>query len=116
MMKLVLEHEKKKKLYSVANEAAKVFQELGIDRTEHKDTISVIKKAKKAKDQVKKRGKEKIRVREAASWPVPEKSEETRRRLNRNTPAVEKLRFKVRNGRPNYSSTRPIFNDKTISK
>ena len=63
MMNLVLEHEKKKKLYSVANAAAKVFQELGIDRTEHKDTDSVTKKAKKAKDQVKERGKEQIRIR-----------------------------------------------------
>ena len=63
IMKLVLEHEKKKRLCSVANEAAKVFQESGIDRTELKDTDSVTKKAKKAQDQVKERGKEQIQIR-----------------------------------------------------
>ena len=60
MMKLVLEHEKKKKLYSVTKEAAKFRQELGIDQTEHMETNSVTKKAKKVKDLVKKQGKEQI--------------------------------------------------------
>ena len=63
MMKLILENEKKKRLYSVVNEAVKVFQELGIDRTELKETDSVIKKAKKANDQVKERGKQQMRIR-----------------------------------------------------
>ena len=63
MMKLVLEHEKKKKLYSFTKEAAKFRQELGIDQTEHKETDSVTKKAKKVKDPVKKQGKEQIRIR-----------------------------------------------------
>ena len=34
MIKLVLEHEKRKKLYSVTKEAAKFRQELGIDQTD----------------------------------------------------------------------------------
>ena len=50
MMKLVLEHEKKKKLYSVTKEAAKFRQELGIDQAEDKETDSVTKKAKKVKE------------------------------------------------------------------
>ena len=53
-MKLVLEHEKKNKLYSVAKEAAKFHQELGIKQREHKETDSVLRKAKKVKDLVKK--------------------------------------------------------------
>ena len=53
MMKLVLEQEKKKRLYSVTKEAAKFRQELGIDLTEHKETDCVTKKAKKVKDLVK---------------------------------------------------------------
>ena len=63
MMKLVLEHEKKKKLYSVTKEAAKFRQELGIDQAEHKETDSVTNKAKKVKELVRKQGKEQIRIR-----------------------------------------------------
>ena len=63
MMKLVLEHEKKKKLYSVTKEAAKFRQELGIDQTEHKETDSVTTKDKKVKELVKKHGKEQIQIR-----------------------------------------------------
>ena len=62
-MKLVLEHEKTKNLYSVTKEAAKFRQELGIDQTEHKETDSVTKKAKKVKEQAKKQGKEQIQIR-----------------------------------------------------
>ena len=58
MMKLVLEHEKKKKLYSVTKEATKFLQELGIDQTQYKETDSVTKKAKEIKNLVKKQGKE----------------------------------------------------------
>ena len=46
MMKLVLEHEKKKKLYSVTKETTTFLQELGIDQTQYKETDSVTKKAK----------------------------------------------------------------------
>ena len=63
MMKLVIEQEKKKKLYSVTKEAAKFRQELGIDQREHKETDSVTKKAKKVKELVKKHGKEQIQIR-----------------------------------------------------
>ena len=63
MMKLVLEHEKKKKLYSVTKEATKFLQELGIDKTQHKETDSVTKKAKEIKNLVKKLGKEQVRIR-----------------------------------------------------
>ena len=63
MMKLVLEHEKKKRLYSVTKEATKFLQELGIDQTQDKETDSVTKKAKEIKNLVKKQGKEQIRIR-----------------------------------------------------
>ena len=55
MMKLVLEQEKRKKLYSVAKGAAKFCQELRIDQTEYKETDSVRMKGKKVKDLVKKK-------------------------------------------------------------
>ena len=63
MMKLVLEHEKKKKLYSVTKEAAKCREELAIDQTEHLKTDSVTKKALEVKDLVKIQGKKQIRTR-----------------------------------------------------
>ena len=53
MMKLVLEHEWKKKLYSVVKEAIKFRQELEIDQTQHKETDSITKKAKETKNLVK---------------------------------------------------------------
>ena len=49
-MKLVLYHDKKKKLYSAAKEADKFRQDLGIEHIELKETDSVTKKAKLMKD------------------------------------------------------------------
>ena len=46
MMKLVFDHEKKKKLYSATIEAFNFCQELGVDQPEHKETDSVKNKAK----------------------------------------------------------------------
>ena len=89
MMKLVLEHEKRKKLCSVTKEAAKFRQELGIDQTEHKETDSVTKKAKKVKELVKKHGKEQIQIR----WEQ-----------------------KPLHGQYLKRVKRPKFNDETISK
>ena len=63
MMKLVLEHEKKKKLYSVTKEATKFCRELEVDQPGHKETDSVTNKAKEVKNIVKKQGKEQIRIR-----------------------------------------------------
>ena len=62
MMKLVLEHEKKKKLNSVTKKATKFHQKLGIDQTHYKETDSVTKKAKEIKNLVKKQGKQQIRI------------------------------------------------------
>ena len=81
MMKLVLEHEKKKKLYSVTKEATKFLQELGIDQTQYKETDSVTKKAKEIKNLVKKTRKRADTNKmgtETAAWSILEKSEETR--------------------------------------
>ena len=63
MMKLVLEHEKKKKLYSVTKEATKFCRELEVDQPGHRETDSVTNKAKEVKNIVKKQGKEQIRIR-----------------------------------------------------
>ena len=57
MMKLVLEQEREKKLYSVVKEATKFRQELEIDQTQHKETDSVTKKAKETKNLVKSKEK-----------------------------------------------------------
>ena len=63
MMKLVLEHEKKKKLYSVTKEATKFCRELEVDQPGHRETNSVTNKAKEVNNIVKKQGKEQIRTR-----------------------------------------------------
>ena len=62
MMKLDLEHEKKKKLYSVAKEATKFCRELEVDQPGHRETDSTTNKAKEVKNIVKKQGKEQIRI------------------------------------------------------
>ena len=120
MMKLVLEHEKKKKLYSVTKEATKFLQELGIDQTQYKETDSVTKKAKEIKNLVKKQGKEQIRIR----WEQKPLHGQYLKRVKRpdvdemetHKWLVEKLSIKSRNRRSHYSSTRSKFNDKTVSK
>ena len=63
MMKLVLEHEKKKKLYYVTKEATRFCRELEVDQQGHRETDSVTNKAKEVKNIVKKQGKEQIRIR-----------------------------------------------------
>ena len=57
MMKLILEHGKKKKLYSVTKGATKFCQELGVDQPGHKETDSVTNKAKEVKNIVKNKEK-----------------------------------------------------------
>ena len=81
MMKLVLEHEKKKKLCSVTKEATKFCRELGIDQPKHKDSDSITDMAKEVTSLVKKTRKRtdenEIRT-ETAARSVLEKIEETR--------------------------------------
>ena len=81
MMKLVLEYEKKKKLYSVTKEATKFCRELGVNQPGHRETDSVTNKAKEVKNIVKKTRKRTDKNKmgtETAARSALEKIEETR--------------------------------------
>ena len=78
-MKLVLEHEKKEKFYSVTREATKFHQELGFNQTHHKETDSVTKSQRNQEfSEIARKGTDpNTLAAKAAAWSILEKSGET---------------------------------------